>query len=120
MAAASDMRGRSEGIPLADALRDYLCTSGLDALLKYPALATAWRKAAGGEMYAHARVFSFRRGVLEVAVDSSAVMSEMEFRRSTLLKKVQAGIKRPFVREIRFLLKTFSEEEEQERRHDAP
>jgi len=110
MAAAKRKCGPTDGKPLGEALKAYLRASGLDTLVRYPGPVKAWQEAVGAEVAEHARVFSFRRGVLEVAVDSSALMNEMEFRRSVLLRAVQARIQRPFVRDLSFVLRTFREE----------
>ena len=116
MASAKRVREKADGTSLGESLKTYLRASGIEALVKYPGPARAWREAVGPEIAEHAHVFSFRRGVLEVAVDSSALMNEMEFRRAALLKVVQEKTQRPFIRGLTFVLKAFGEENEHDQR----
>lgn len=105
----ADGRTKEREDSLGHALKGFLQASGLEAFIKYPRLAEAWEALAGPELAEHARVFSFRRGILEIAVSSSALLNEVEFRRSALLQAMQECVKKPFVRRLSFVLRPLQE-----------
>ena len=99
---------------LGQALGNFLESSGIASLLKYPALSTAWEQVAGPGIAAHTRVYAFHRGRLEIAVDSSALMNEIEFNRNVLLNQIRRNLKKPFVSNIMFVLREpFSKDNDQ-------
>jgi len=95
---------------LGDAVQSFLRSRGLDILIKYPDVVSAWERVVGPDLAEHTRVVGFKRGVLEVSVDSSALMNEIGFSRATLLRALQGEIRKPFVSGIAFVLKTAREE----------
>ncbi len=63
---------------------------------------TAWREVAGDKLAKHSRTGNIRRGVLNVFVRNSAVVQELTFRKSQLIKqlaKLNPGQK---IRDLRF------------------
>jgi predicted nucleic acid-binding Zn ribbon protein len=107
---------RLPGVRLGKALEDYLARSGLTAALKYPKLHEIWRNVVGEDLAGHARVASFRRGTLEVAVDSSALLNDIQFHQAALLRDMQREVKRPFVSRISFVLAAWEDDERSEER----
>ena len=107
---------RGEGEPkdasLESAVKAFLQASGIAILLKYPALAETWERVAGEDVARRARIVAFRNGALEIAVDSSALRNELEFRRASLLRALQQEVKRPFVSRLSFTMKTMQETDE--------
>jgi predicted nucleic acid-binding Zn ribbon protein len=62
----------------------------------------AWREVAGDKLAKHSRTGNIRRGVLNVFVRNSAVVQELTFRKSQLIKqlaKLNPGQK---IRDLRF------------------
>ena len=89
---------------LADSLSGFLRATGLSKMMRHPRLWAAWHETVGDEIGRHTRVWGFRRGVLEVAVDSSSLMSEIQFHRKALLRDIRSQIKDPFISQISFVL----------------
>jgi len=89
---------------LADSLSGFLRATGLSKRMRHPRLWTAWRETVGDEIGQHTQVSGFRRGVLEVAVDSSALMSEIQFHRKALLRDIRSQGRDPFISQISFVL----------------
>lgn len=99
---------------LGDALDCFLSASGIKIAWEFPDLAKAWEHILGREMASHAKVSKFQRGVLEITVDSSALMSEMQFARPMILRHLQEEVRKPFVSEIRWVLTAPHENDVQE------
>lgn len=100
--------------PVSEALGEFLRQSGLASLMKYPQLHEAWRKTVGEDMAEHARVSRFRNGALEIAVDSSALLYDIQFLKDALLKDLRREVKKPFVSKIVFICKPGREENDGE------
>ena len=90
---------------LRHALQEFLQRSGLDVLLKYPEIDRVWESMVGSEMAEHTRILAFRRGVLEIAVDCSSLMNEMQFLQHGLLYDLRRAIRKPFISRLSFVLK---------------
>jgi len=107
-----DSRPGQESKPtttLGDAVGSFLRSSGIATLLKYPAITAAWERVVGAEIAEHTKVWAFQRGVLEVTVDSSALMTDIRFCRASLLRQLQRELKRPFISGISFVLRATQE-----------
>jgi len=104
--------GRStlEKDSLGAALKTFLRSSGLSAIVKYPQLANAWQRVAGPDLASRARFMGFRNGVMEIAVDSSALMTEIEFDRRDMLRSLQREVQKPFIAKLSFLHKPMQED----------
>jgi len=99
---------------MADALQGFLCKSGLAAAIKHPGIHDVWQRIVGPELAKHTRVTAFRRGVVEVAADSSALLNDLQFHRAALLKDFQREVKRPCISRIVFVLMADRNEDEQD------
>ena len=95
---------------LGHALDLFLKKSGLGVLAKYPAIQGAWDSVVGPELSGRMRISSFRRGVLEIAVDSSALLTEVGFFRGAILEDIRQRVKKPFVSRISFVLGPMEED----------
>ena len=98
---------------LGSALKQFLQHSGLNAFIEHPSIAMAWNRILDAETAGHTHIASFKRGTLEVAVDSSALMNEMEFMRANLLERMRVEIRKPFINRLVFVLKAAQNSNEQ-------
>lgn len=89
---------------LKSALGAFLKANGLQGAAKHPQLDSAWDRIVGPEFVRHTRVLGFRKGVVEIGVDSSALMNEIRFHRAALLSDLQREIRRPAITGISFSL----------------
>lgn len=103
-------RSTPEKDSLGAALNTFLRSSGLSAIVKYPQLAKAWERAAGPDVASRARFLGFRNGVMDIAVDSSALMTEIEFKRQDMLRSLQQEVKNPFIAKLSFLHRPMQED----------
>ena len=110
--AADPRHGARSSSSMAEALNLFLKNSGLFALVKYPAIQRAWEGIIGPELSGRMRVRSFRRGVLEVAVESSALLTEVQFCRDALLEDLRRRVKKPFISRISFVVGPVEEEKD--------
>ena len=90
--------------PLKSALGAFLKGQGLQNAAKHPLLESAWARIVGPEFAGHTRVRSFRKGSVEIGVESSALMNEIRFHRAALLADLQREIRRPAITRISFSL----------------
>jgi predicted nucleic acid-binding Zn ribbon protein len=103
--------GERKAVPLGDALGGFLKRSGLAGLMKYPELHEAWQKTVGADIARHTRVSRFQRGALEIAVDSSALLNDIQFHKAALLQDMRREVKKPFISAIVFTHKPQREED---------
>ena len=89
---------------LKSALSAFLKANDLQSAAKHPQLESAWGRIVGPEFVRHTRVLGFRKGTVEIGVDSSALMNEIRFHRTALLADLQREIKRPTITGISFSL----------------
>ena len=94
---------------LKSALSAFLKANGLQGAVKHPQLDSAWGRIVGLEFVRHTRVLSFRKGTVEIGVDSSALMNEIRFHRTALLGDLQREIRRPAITGISFSLMPMQE-----------
>jgi len=99
---------------LGDALKGFLRSNGLEALLKYPKLTRKWREVVGPEVAAQSRVQAFRHGVVEIAVASSSLKNDLAFSRRSILSRLKREIKKPYISGISFIVKPIQESDDQE------
>ena len=98
-------RGKSgRGIqPLADALAAYLRSSGVGKPIEQTGIERQWRAAVGDEIGEHSRAVRLTREVLEVEVDSSALLQELSgFHLDEILESLRSGPQPLRVADIRF------------------
>jgi predicted nucleic acid-binding Zn ribbon protein len=89
---------------MKSALGAFLKASGLQGAMKHPQLDSAWGRIVGPEFAPHTRVLGFRKGIVAIGVDSSALMNEIRFHRTALLGDLQREIRRPAITGISFSL----------------
>ena len=90
---------------LGDALARVLSKSGLDEGIRLESVRQKWRQAVGEELAARTRVISFRRGVLRVEVQSSALLQELAcVYKEEITRSLVAGDSPLPVRDMRFQL----------------
>lgn len=89
---------------LKSALSAFLKANGLQGAGKHPQLDSAWARIVGPELVRHTRVLGFRKGTVEIGVESSALMNEIRFHRAALLADLQLEIRRPAIAGISFSL----------------
>ena len=65
---------------------------------------TGWQEVVGPALGPQTRSANIRRGVMEVIVASSAVMQELTFRKSTLLKQLAQRLPSHKIKDLRFRL----------------
>ena len=99
-----------KGRPLGEALHGFLRSSGLDTMIKHPEMHEVWQRTVGPDIAGHTRLSRFQGGVLEIAVDSSALLADIEFHRAALLTDLRREIRKPFVASIRFVLKPMQDD----------
>jgi len=104
-------KGRSIAT-LKEAIESFLRQSGLSRRSAQDHLGRAWVEAAGPEAALHTRITrTIRRGVLNVEVDSSALLAELSgFRKPEILAVLRERFKREYIEDIRFKLGSFTEE----------
>ena len=100
------MSGGAGYTRLSKAIRAFLKQSGLAAQLRHQKVYAVWERMLG-DRAEHTRIAGLRRGVLEVEVDSAAMMQELEFERRLLERGLQAEVPKPFVERIHFRLASF-------------
>lgn len=98
-------RHKKEPAQVGECVDQFLRNSGLAFMMAHPELHTAWPAIVGSDIAGHTWILGFRRGTLEVAVDSSALMQEIQFHRSALIEDLRAKVRKPFISTISFVLK---------------
>jgi hypothetical protein len=101
---SSRPRPDGEVTPIGTALSAFLKANKLHAAAKHPLLDRAWNRIVGPEFVKQTRVLAFRRGTLEIGVESSALMNEIRFHQAALLADLQREVQRPAIMRISFSL----------------
>lgn len=107
---------RQTATPVGDCLKEFFDRSGLGFMMQHPNLHAAWCEIVGELIAQRARIVAFHRGTVEVAVDSSTLMHEIQFHRTALLQDLREQVRKPFISNIRFTVAPKWEENEQEER----
>lgn len=106
-------RANAFSASLGEALQGFLKSSGLTGQMKHPRIHEVWKAIVGEEFAGHTAVSAFRRGTLEIAVDSSALLNDIQFHRAALLRDLRREVKQPFISKITFVLTAPRDEDEQ-------
>ena len=93
---------------LGDILEQALAKQGLLARTRHSNVDEAWTSIVGSEFADHTRIASLKKGILEIEVDSSALMTEIQFYRKALLLDLRETVRKPFISRISFILKSDS------------
>jgi len=99
------MSDRTDGVPLGEALGDWLVESRLLDTSARAELESAWRQAAGDGVAAQTRVVGLRKGHLWVEVASAPLRAELAgFRKWELLRGLRQRYTRRHIADLRFLI----------------
>lgn len=92
---------------LKDAISQLIATRGLARSGADAELKEAWKEIAGERISENTRVVAMKRGVLELAVYNSAMLSELvSFQKQNLLKAYKKRFSKHGVRDFRFKLES--------------
>ena len=87
--------------PLANSINQLLARRGYAQVETSAACAEAWAAAAGPELAAASQAGEVRRGTLEITVQNSAVLQELTFRKTELLRKLTALVPDQKIRQLK-------------------
>lgn len=88
---------------IGDVLGKVLARYGYSETTAQRELEEGWREVAGPLVHQRTRVGSLRRGTLEILVDNSVLLQELEgFRKAELLAALQARVQHSNVSQLRF------------------
>jgi predicted nucleic acid-binding Zn ribbon protein len=94
---------------LSQAVTELIALRGWAQLRGQARLAEAWRTAAGDSIAAATRVLGLRRGVLQVAVGNSPLLSELAaFHKASLLESLSRAFPELKVRDLKFVMRSRS------------
>jgi predicted nucleic acid-binding Zn ribbon protein len=91
---------------LQEAIASFMEHSGFSKRTFQDRIGRAWCEILGAETARHTRLArTVKRGVLEVQVDSPALLAELSgFRKAEILKALQEQVTQVFIEDIRFRL----------------
>lgn len=91
---------------LSSALSELVSLRGLARSGGSAELASVWSEVAGSEIAGKTRVMGIKRGVLQVAVSNSPLLSELaSFHKESLLRSLQQNHSGLKIRDVKFRLK---------------
>ena len=93
---------------IADTLSTLMARRGYAQLEAAGERDEAWKAAVGQQMAPHSRIGNIRRGVIEVTVCNSAVLQELTFRKTELIKKMATALPDQRICDMRFRIGTFN------------
>jgi len=101
-----DAKRKSIRIPppkrMADVLSGLMARKGYARVLSAGALQSAWQQAAGERLAGHSRPGVVSRGVLEVLVRCSAVLQELTFAKTKIVKQLRETCPNEHIRDVKF------------------
>lgn len=98
------MSGKKQPTPVAEVLRSWLATSGLDARLARAGVVQEWAERVGPAIAAATTPLRVSGTTLVVAVRSSAWLSELRFMERRIVQHVNAGRADGRIERIRFVM----------------
>lgn len=100
------MGASPDPLPLSRVLSELIALRGYARVQAGSQLDDAWRDAAGSNVATATKVQGIKRGVLQVSVDNSALLSELaSFHKSTILATLQEKHPHLKLRDLKFALK---------------
>lgn len=87
---------------IGDVLAQLLARRGYARVRSGGACAEAWRQAAGERLASSTRATGVRRGVLEVLVENSTLVQEMNFEKRALISRLAELLPDENIRDVRF------------------
>jgi len=100
--AKSRQRYRRDPVRISEVVSRLLARRGYAQVQQGAECEQAWKQIAGAQLAENSRVGRLQRGVLEIAVQNSATLQELTFRKRKLLKQLQELIGAGQVRDLRF------------------
>ncbi len=101
----SGERSSTEPSPIGDVLSDLFRLRGYGQVGAHRQLADLWREVAGEMIASRTRVVGVQHGVLQVGVENSALLQELEaFHKTSLLERLSSQQSQPPIRDVRFRL----------------
>ncbi|MFL5840355.1 MAG: DciA family protein [Thermoleophilaceae bacterium] len=97
------MTRRRAPAPIAEVLRDAVAGAAPDTVLAR--VQAAWASVAGGVIAAEAAPVTDREGTITVACSGAVWAQELELLGPDLVKRLNAALKGPVVRRLRFVVK---------------
>ncbi len=91
---------------IADVVAELITTRGYGRIEGNRQLDAAWTAAAGERFARSSRPGKLRRGKLEVTVEGSTTMQELNYEKRNILARLQAELPDAGIRDIRFRLGT--------------
>lgn len=97
----------SDPTPLSAVISELIARKGLARVQGNAQLVGVWKTVAGDRISSQTKVLGLKRGVLEVAVDNSALMNELaSFHKTALLHRLQKEYAEHRITDIRFKLRS--------------
>src|SRR5688572_25732651 len=93
--------------PMGNVLSQLLAKRGYAQIQTAASCDAAWREAVGERLAPHTRPGSVRRGVLEVLVRNSAVLQELSFVKTKIVKSLVKLVPDQNIRDVRFRVGAF-------------
>ena len=87
---------------LAQAMEEWLKTSGMEGKYKATAIVQSWREIMGEMIANHTRQIEFRDGVLYVSLDSAALRQELFQKKPEIIQLLNQKAGAEFIKEIVF------------------
>ena len=87
---------------LAQAMEEWLKTSGMEGKYKATAIVQSWREIMGEMIANHTRQIEFRDGVLYVSLDSAALRQELFQKRPEIIQLLNQKAGAEFIKEVVF------------------
>ncbi len=91
---------------IADVVAELVTQRGYGRIEADQQFAAAWTAAAGAAFARSSRAGKLRRGKLEVVVEGSTTMQELNYDKQNILARLQAQLPEAGIREIRFRIGT--------------
>ena len=100
-------QGNAEPQSLGKVLSELIALKGLARVQGTQQLQQAWRSVAGNEITNNSAVIGLSRGVLQIGVSNTGLLSELaSFHKHTLLENLQQQQPQLKIKELKFRLKT--------------
>lgn len=100
-----------EPVPLSEALLDYIAKRGIARSNGNTHIQSVWFEVCGERFRTATCILRLHRGILEIGVSTAAILNELNsFYYDTFLAEIHSRYGCELVRELRFLLKTRSNE----------
>ena len=93
---------RGQPQPIGDVISQLLARRGYARVRSASACTEAWRTAVGQRLASCTRATGVRRGVLEVLVENSTMVQEMNFQKRALISRLAELLPEENIRDVKF------------------